>query len=107
MDVLYGAVGKTAVTGNAWCKAVLEKEKRSRSFKTKASEEVHARPQSSDGLAAYKQQNVREKTGRVAGGRIPPSTPSKGGRVAPQTPQTAPQQGRLSERRKQVRSMMF
>jgi hypothetical protein len=115
IEVLQRAVGKSSVSGREWCKAVLAREKRSMSLMAKPTENVHARPQSSDGLNE-RAQNIRQKASRVAvahrtqgeGFPVMPATPAKQAmRDMPQTPQTAPQQGRLTERRKQVRSMMF
>ena len=115
IEVLQRAVGKTSVSGREWCKTVLAMEKRSGSLKAKASVDVHARPQSSGGLEE-RSQNMKQKASRVAaahrtqgeGFPIMPATPAKSSvKEMPQTPQTAPQQGRLTERRKQVRSMMF
>ena len=113
IEVLERAVGKSSVSGREWCKAVLAREKSSAILKTKAAEDVHARPQSSDGLSE-RAQNMKHKANRVAaahraqGEGFPNMTPSKQStRNTPPTPQTAPQPGRLSERRKQVRSMMF
>jgi hypothetical protein len=115
IEVLQRTVGKNSVAGREWCKIVLAREKSAAVLKAKAAEDVHARPQSSDGLSD-RAQAMKAKANRVAAAhRTPgegfpmmPQTPSKqSSRQAPTTPQTAPQQGRLSERRKQVRSMMF
>lgn len=115
IDVLQRTVGKNSAQGREWCRAVLAKEKKSASLKAKPVEDVHARPQSSDGLSE-RAQNMRQNASRMAahnrnngeGFPVMPGTPSsKANRDTLMTPQTAPQPGRLSERRKQVRSMMF
>lgn len=110
-------MGKSAVgSGREWCKAVLSREKQTRKVTPKAAEDVNVRPQSADGLAS-RASVMKEKASRMAaasrrndgeGFPVMPSTPSsRQPRDVPGTPQTAPQQGRVSERRKQVRSMMF
>jgi hypothetical protein len=113
IEVLQRAVGKSAVSGREWCKAVLAREKQSASLKAKAADDAHTRPQSSDGLA-NRAHIMKEKASRMAAHRnngegfpVMPNTPFRPNRDGPHTPQTAPHQSRLSERRKQVRSMMF
>jgi hypothetical protein len=52
MAVLSRAVGKSAVTGKEWTKAVLAKERREAQVSAKSRDQVTARPQSADGKTA-------------------------------------------------------
>ncbi|KIW00608.1 uncharacterized protein PV09_07805 [Verruconis gallopava] len=114
IDVLQQTIGKSVVSSREWCKVVLAREKELAALKAKAPENVQARPQSADGLYD-RAQNMKQKANRLGashrnngeGFPVMPTTPSKPRREMFQTPQTAPHQGRTTERRKEVRSMIF
>lgn len=128
MSVLSCAVGKSAVAGKEWTKAVLSKERRDVQVSAKARDQVTARPQSADGKTADgterpseflrmpKGPQMHQTQGRHDGYKSMPVSPVKPMREAPMAITEKVRQAHAermsppktnSSRRKQIQSMIF
>lgn len=125
MSVLSGAVGKSAVAGKEWTKAVLAKERQNTQVQAKARDQVTARPQSADGMTVNGAERPDEYLRMPKGPQMPPTrdgrksmpvSPVKPMREAPvpitekvrqaHAERSSPPKNN-SSRRKQIQSMIF
>lgn len=133
MSVLSRAVGKTAVAGKEWTRAVLAKERQHAQVQAKSRDQVTARPQSADGKTADGTERPNELArvakssqmplvhpeqgqGRRDGYKSMPVSPGKPMREAPvpitekvrqaHAERSSPPKNN-SSRRKQIQSMIF
>lgn len=132
MSVLSRAVGKSAVAGKEWTKAVLAKERKNVQILAKSRDQITARPQSADGKTAdgaerpneflrmskgpQMAQRQEQGHGRRDGYKSMPVSPVKPMRDAPvpitekvrqaHAERSSPPKNN-SSRRKQIQSMIF
>lgn len=78
MSVLSRAVGKAAVAGKEWTKAVLDKERKDEHVQAKAKNQVTARPQSADGKTANGAERPNEYLRMPKGPQMPKMQPEQG-----------------------------
>lgn len=78
MSVLSRAVGKSAVSGKEWTKAVLGRERQSAQVQAKARDQVTARPQSADGKTADGAERPTEYLRMPKGSQMPQVYPEQG-----------------------------